>query len=169
MATPQQEQEINVISKLTTKTIGANPRRASALKEGDKSQISLYQVYGKGRMLKQKEGNNGEMTTAICGNFEAVNTESGEIFRSGVLYLPKGITEFVEAAISKLKDEADSVDFAFEVFAVRADNPIGYSYIAKPILKPTESDDLSNLRKLIQDAKAQKALAAPAAGTAAKK
>lgn len=151
MTAENAHQEITILTKMSTRTIGAKPTRVVDQKE-DKP-LPLYHVYGKARGTKLKEGNDGQMTTAILGNFEAVNLDGGEVFRSGVLYLPAGISDILETAVAKLKDDADSVDFALEICATKAQNKIGYSYVARPLLKPQASDDLSQLRELISAAR----------------
>lgn len=147
--------EKNIVAKLSVKEIGCNPKVASAKEEGDKTAVILCRIFGVATGLKSKEDTvRGGVTTAIIGEFEGVNlqegnTNHGKTFRSGKLYLPAGIQEMVESAVSQVEKDGGSVEFALEIRAVRATNPIGYSYQAVPLIKPRENDALSALRASI--------------------
>lgn len=157
--------DIQVISKMSVKTMGCNPRKVAGMddnKDGKPVTLPLCVIYGIASGLKHGEDKvNGGVWTALTGDFEGKNLQTGETFRSGKLFLPSGIQEIVEGPIKKAEDENGScaIKFAFEISAVKASNPIGYSYQAKPLTKPTEGDQLSELRAIA--APSDKQLEAP--------
>ena len=142
------EPETNLVSKLSIKTMGCKPERA---KSEDKS-IPLYRVIGIATGVKQVKDVRGEMIFGATGNFEGVNLETGEVYQSGVLYLPGGAHELLISALQS--EDAESVEFALEVSAEPAKNPIGYSYKARMLEKPKMADPLIELRKHLAGVKA---------------
>ena len=86
--------------------------------------------------------------------------ETGEEFRSARLFLPDGIQEVIENAVNELKDgKGDEqlglhIDFAMEFYSVKASNPAGYTYQVKNILPTEKKDELSEMQKSIQAARA---------------
>lgn len=42
--------------------------------------------------------------------------------------------------------EVESVQFAFEIIATPSESPVGYEYTAKPLIAPSLSDPLAELR-----------------------
>ena len=158
--------EIKMVGKLTVKNGGVNPKKIAVLDE-KKTFLPLCKIFGLADGVKQKDDPiSGKTFFPLIGRFQAVNCESGEITRSGVLYLPTGIHETYEAAVRKL-EEGDTLQFAVELRAVRASNPVGYSYEAKDLMPPSSNDPLNNFAeevtkgKLIAQTPAQKELPAP--------
>jgi hypothetical protein len=157
--------ETTIISKMSVKTIKANPRVASVEPEGSTKKFKLAQIYGQANGTKIVEDrNSGDSHESLTGNFEAKNLQDGTMYSSGVLYLPKGIHESVVAAVKGLTNDNDSISFALEISAVPANNPIGYSYEAVSLMKPVGVDPLEAIRAALpqHDAPA-KELPAPAA------
>jgi hypothetical protein len=146
------------ISKLTLKGMGCNPGKVVALPAGEK--CNLARIFGTIQDVKVTESKTiaGNLEVAFQGNFEGINLETGEVFRSGRLYLPKGISELMEQNLIKYhkEDAKASVSFAFEIRSVHATNPIGYSYEAQAIQSAQKVDELAELRKAV--------MALPAAG-----
>lgn len=147
------EVEINVVTKLTLKAMGCNPRRASV----EKKAVSLARVYGIASGTRVKTAANGDAHYPILGDFEGVNLETGEVFKSGTLYLPAGLHEMIYEPLSR---GSDPIEFGIEVSAIPAENPIGYSYTAKQLYKPAAADPLEKLRGIAGPSSA-KALPAP--------
>jgi len=138
--------EKTVIPKLSVKALGCNPKAASALKEGDTTPVPLCKVWGVATGVKQGEAANGQIWTALSGRFEGTNIQDGDgtVFQSGKLFLPTGFQEVIEGALAEAIDA--EVQFGLEIRAVRASNPIGYSYQAVVLVPPRENDALSQLR-----------------------
>lgn len=137
------------VAKLTIKSIGCKPDMVKTLPDSEKK-FPLCRIYGKVSDVRTKEDtkNAGSWFTYFAGTFEAINLQDGEIYRSGVLYLPKGISEMMEGSFKNIQaqDKNASVHFAFEVSSVKATNPIGYSYEARALVKPEKEDELAALR-----------------------
>lgn len=152
-----QELEIKYVSKLSMKNAGVDPRKVLAA-DGDKASVVLARIFGLADGIKQVEDKtNATVHLALTGKFQSINAQNGQITRSGILYLPKGIHEVVMNAVKQL-EEGSVVRFGLEVRSVKASNPIGYSYEAIDLLPVQEKDPLSELADVI----AKKQLPAPA-------
>ena len=148
--------EEKVITKMSVKELGCNPKQASALDVADKRSIPLCMIMGRAIDTEVKEDKrNGNIYTALLGDFQGVciqagNSNFGQYFKSGKLYLPGGIQELIEAAIvGDGKGASAVVHFALEIHAVRATNPIGYSYQAIPRMRPVIDDPLQRIREMV--------------------
>lgn len=135
------ENDVRVIGKITMRTIKVQPS-----KHANEKGASIAKVYGQAFETKEViDKVRGDVFVALVGNFEAVNEESGEVFRSGVLYLPAGIHDMLTSAVSK-KGESEYVQFALDIRAVKASNPAGYSYEARSLTPASTVDPLDQLR-----------------------
>lgn len=85
---------------------------------------------------------------ALLGNFEATNLQTGEVFRSGVCFLPSYVADIVAG---QLIGDTQSVKFAFDVYAVFDENSItSYQYQAMPLMAVSEDDPLKQLSGSLQ-------------------
>lgn len=75
------------------------------------------------------------------GQFQATNLETGEVFRSGKLFLP----DICTALIAPTLESANAVEFAFDLGVKHATTPIGYEYTAEPLIETGEADQVSLL------------------------
>lgn len=142
--------ELSIVSKLTVKTMKAQPKKHSV-----KEPMHVATIYGRCNSKKAGSSDFGEFIR-FMGEFEGVSVATGEIFRSGELIVPKTL----EALLNDAVVEDASVDFAVDIWVEPSEASItGYIYIVKPLIKPAESDALAELRKIAQDA--QKTLPAP--------
>lgn len=133
----------SLVSKITIKSIKAQPKKHSV--EQDTLLATLY-----GRCQDKKAGSSdfGEFIR-FKGEFEAVNAESGDVFKSNEMIVPRILEGLLDNAITA--DENASVDFAMEIWAEANEASItGYSYTVKPLTEPQESDALQELRQLAQ-------------------
>lgn len=155
--------EVMYVSKLSVKGIGCKPKLAE---EGKPA--LLCRIFGKADGIKTGESADGRVWSALTGSFAAVNMQTGEEYRSGKLFLPSGIHETVENAVNALGENTNglSIKFGLEIRAVVANNPIGYSYQAANLVQTETADELSELRKAIEDKRGVPQLAAPAAPAA---
>ncbi len=136
--------EIKMVAKLSTKNAGISPKKIHGL-DDKLDTLKLCTIVGIADGIKQVEDPvHGKVFYPLTGRFEGINPENGTKTRSGVLYLPTGIHETYEAAVRKL-EEGDSIRFAIEIRAVRAENPAGYSYEAVDLLPMQEVDPLSEI------------------------
>lgn len=144
--------EENYVSKLTVQTLGCVPAMVKTLKPEEGNKIAIARLYGiAARVAYQEDKTQGVIHTYFAGNFEGINLQDGTTLRSGKMFLPKGISEVVEQAIktAQAKDDKASISFAFEIRAVRANNPAGYSYEASALKSPQEEDQLAEMRSMI--------------------
>lgn len=144
---------LSIVSKLTIKTLKAQPARHSV-----ESEQMIATIYGRCTDKKAGTSDHGDFIR-FKGEFEGVNVKTGEVFRSGDLIVPKTLESLLDSAISLEGNNA--VDFAVEVWVEPNEKSItGYSYAIKPLIKPAESDVLAGLRELAAPS-VQKALEAP--------
>lgn len=144
---------ITLVSKLTIKTMKAQPARHSVEKDS-----MIATIYGRCTDKKAGTSDHGEYIRFI-GEFEGINVDTGEAYRSGNMIVPKTLETLLDAAITL--DESNAVDFAVEVWVEKNESSItGYSYLIKPLIKPAESDVLANLRELAASS-TQKQIEAP--------
>jgi len=148
-----------IIAKITLKDLGCNPKVASAKDITDKSTIPLAVIYGHCVDVKITEDNrNGQIYSALIGKFYGINIQQGNSaygtqFEAGKCYLPGGIHETVESAVmGNDPQNPQNVDFALEIHAVRATNPIGYAYQAIPRLSSgrVTEDPLARIRAIVE-------------------
>lgn len=156
MANPE-VQNPNFVSKISMKSIGVSPAK-HATDKGTPIAIILGMASGLKDVVDKVRG---ETFHALVGEFEANNLETGEVFRSGVLYLPTGIHDMIEGGVKKLQGESDFVQFALQIIAVKANNPAGYTYQAKSLVPSQTVDPLTKLRQSLSTSTAP-ALPAPA-------
>lgn len=144
--------EENYVNKLTIKTLGCIPSLVKALKPEQGTKLAICRMYGKASKVSyQPDKDAGKFFTVFMGNFEGINLQDGTVLRSGKMFLPPGIQEVVENAIksAQAKDANASISFAFEIRAVQATNPIGYSYEAAALKNPEAEDELAEMRGVI--------------------
>lgn len=146
--------EVGVISKITMATIGCKPTAVVALPE-DQKELAIARLYGKLSEVRfQDDKTKGQIYTFFVGNFEAVNMQTGEVFKSGKMFLPKGISELVEDGVKKGRaaDPNASISFAFQVNSIKANNPIGYSYKILQLKAVEPEDELKAIREIVTKA-----------------
>jgi hypothetical protein len=100
--------------------------------------------------------------TCLVGEFVA--DRAGMQYRSARLFLPKGIQDVLEVAVSAAQAESKvvAVDFAFLMQTVKSSSPAGYQWIAAALIAPTKKDDpITEIRRQLAAGEA-KLLEAPA-------
>lgn len=151
--------EETILGKLTLKEMGCNPSMVKTLREGEKT-YPLARIYGVALKVGKQEDRleAGRIHTFFQGQFEGINLDTGEVFSSGKLYLPGGLSEQFEAFLTKAleTDPKTQVQFGFEIASQKATNPIGYSYVAAPFHKPEKNDALAALRAAMKSLPAVK-------------
>jgi hypothetical protein len=138
-------------NKIVPKDAG-NPKLIANLKDNE-NKLVLGAIFGIAKDAKTKVD---DRTTTeysfLTGDFSALPADpAGDEVRSGVLYLPDGIRDIVENALFAPDGSriSDSVQFAFEVSVVKANNAQGYSWAFEPKMKASPNDPLAELRKLV--------------------
>lgn len=135
-----------VLSKISIKSIGRSGAEWVTNKDGV---TPLGRIAGYARGSIMKEDAQGNAIEALVGEFTAINLESGEVFQSGVCYLPAGMHEQILAALRKPAGEnaaPTAVQFAVEIACRKASNKAGYEYVGTMLDKPAESDPMEQLR-----------------------
>lgn len=137
----------SIISKITIASIGCKPGLVAVLEEGQ-NELPLARLYGTLDQVREYHDiASGRVDPYFVGSFEAINLQTGEVFKSGKMYLPKGLSEMVESAVKKNPDAA--IQFAFEVRSIKASNAAKYSYKALALVSPEPSDALRQLREAV--------------------
>lgn len=135
----------SVISKVTVKSVGADPKEA--IRQNKK--VPLARFWGVAEAIKYVNNRTtGDVNIALLGSFRAQNMETGEVFDSGVMYLPGGLHDQLSGPFVRAKDQHATVEpikFAIEVLAVPSKNPGGYSYEGRQLMKQEGVDPLAEM------------------------
>lgn len=149
-------QETQLISKISIKGVGAQPKKNS-LAEGASEALCLF--YGRVTGYTVGTSSFGEFVK-FKGGFEAVNAKTGEVFKSSAILLPDVVNGMLQEAVEGA--DGNAVDFALEIGVKYSENAYGYEYTVKPLQQMRESDELAALRSMVAE-KTTIALPAPAA------
>jgi hypothetical protein len=148
----------NVVSKITPKVTGVDPKRLLGL-AADVTSLDVAIIGGIANSVKTKEDTrNGSLYEFIAGTFRAINPETGEEFNSGVLYLPAGIHDLIAEPLRQ--GGATGLEFMLKLKVVRATNAVGYSWQGELLNEVAEASPLDRLFQSVADKLPQ--LAAPA-------
>ena len=138
----------NLIRKISAKSICGKvevPKKATA----------LFVVFGIATKTRSGQSDYGPWT-ALVGQFEATNIETGEISQAPQCFLPEPMNEMIANQLDETDDEGNritnSVQFSVEVGVKPADNAVGYEYTTKTVVESDAADPLAALRD--QSAKA---------------
>ncbi len=138
-----------LVSKLTLKAIGAQPKRGSfGTEEDQKPAKTLARIFGRALKWDTVTTQLGE-SYRFHGVFEGINMETGEVFKSGKVFLPGVVASILAAEI----DNADGrdIDFAYEIGGRWANGDFGYEYTVKPIIETATADPLAALRNMLPE------------------
>lgn len=130
---------VNIVKKLTRKSVIGSPPKIE-------EPTSLYTIYGvaNGTRHSMEDTRGFGEWCALLGTFEAKRTSDGEVFAAPQCFLPEPMNTMIAQQIDS--GEVESVQFAFEICVNPSDSPVGYEWAAKPIVAPTLSDPLQDLR-----------------------
>lgn len=149
--------------KLTAKSLGWDRNRIGtevAKVPADGGRVKLGTFVGIVSGLRQTVNNDtGEVQNGLKGQFRGISTlgedtgkEIGDknparAVTAGVCYLPGGIQEMIEGALSQAKenDVKANVQFGLDLYAIPATNKAGYSFDADSLVEATEADPLDAL------------------------
>jgi len=135
------------------------------------------------------EEKGGEIQTGLKGTFRGISTlnrmvpkmdgdkpvrddkdkivmlDTGEkiVVTSGVCYLPSGLQDMIEGAFvaARENDPKATVNFAIDLYGIKANNKAGYSFKAENIVAPTHADPLAMLLEQADAHSQGKLLAGP--------
>lgn len=100
-------------------------------------------IYGTVNAMKPGQTQYGNFVRFI-GRFEGVNLETGDVTASGALILPGIAENLLAGAISA--DQAEAVDFAFEVGVKPSKSPVGYDFTVRSLIEHRGADPLAAIR-----------------------
>ena len=138
------------LPQMTLKKLGCDPKEAVRKEET----IYMGRVFGEASSMKTKEAKNGDLYSYLVGEFRAINNE-GKKFEAQKLFLPGGILEQIEAALTAA--DGKPVQFGYDIYATPDDNSVGYRYAAKTLLKSEASDRLTEITKALESKKVDSA------------
>lgn len=158
------------VKKMSVAALGCDPKEArqNKYKPGSVNtdgtpnplagkKVPLCIIYGRATGTKSGENRQtGDVWTALTGTFEGVciqegpDFKTGEVYTSGMVFLPGGIQEAIEGALEGA-GENGSVEFAIKLFAgFDEKSAVGYRYYGMNMKAPAATDDLAGLRSLMQ-------------------
>ena len=108
----------------------------------------LFTVYGKSRAVRAGTGTYGDFH-ALKGMFQAIRAEDKQEFIAAECFLPEPmhdhiVNRYIVAA--EKGEDPPFLEFAFDIYLKESSVPIGYEYVTVPIVTPSETDDLADLR-----------------------
>jgi hypothetical protein len=135
----------------------------AASKTGDGS-MKLMQVIGNAIGKKSGQSSYGDWT-ALMGQFQATNLETGEVSEAAQLFLPE--VALTPLLVAMAAPEARGVEFALVLSAryVKQAKPGGvpYEYTWEPLLPPDANDPITRIKARLAALPAPAAASAPAA------
>lgn len=110
----------------------------------------LITIYGFAYTTFVNESKYGE-NTGFKGDFVAVNLITGEVFESNAAFLPKNLTQQIEAMMTKA--QGLEVEFKAQIMAVPSEvSPNGYAWIADaPTTEERKNRAVAMLEKIKKD------------------
>lgn len=137
----------NLVRKISAKSICGKievPEKATA----------LFTVIGIANGLKVGMSNYGEWT-ALTGQFEATNIETGEVSTAPQVFLPEPWSGMIAAKVRTPDSETktNGVRFALEIGVEPSDVPRGYEFTGKELVKLDVADPLEALRDALPQPK----------------
>ncbi len=155
---------MQIVRKITIKTCGnftvARIKEVMAAANlADGQSVPLLKIVGETTSAKTGQTDKGTFTK-LGGSFIGTDLTTGELFQSGVCILP----DFVGAQLGAALQQGESVRFAFEIGAQRADSgTAGYAFVIKPLIETKPANAMLELMALAGiKAPEAPALAAPA-------
>lgn len=147
-----------LISKISVKTVAGAQTKELARVEAGWKRAELVEVVGIADGTKTGVTDNGSWVAAT-GQFQAINVSTGEVFRSGVLFLPNAAQNMVNA---KLAASKGPVEIGFAIAAIEEPESFtGYVFDCTPLMEMEADDPLARLTKKA-GGKLAKAVAKPA-------
>lgn len=145
-------------TKITLKDIG-EPSKVKTL-PADQNKFVLGTLVGIAtKFVERENATKTEKFEGLGGSFRVIPAaDSGtEPLESGVLFIPEAFHNMISENLrqAQVNDEGASLNFAFEVASIRANNPAGYSWELTPLIESTAENPIDKLMALIP------ALAAP--------
>ena len=138
---------VQLPAKLSAKAVCGNIKKtvvealkAGKLENGDT--VKLFRIMGIARSVITGTGDNGDWV-AFKGDFQAIRSTDGQVFRSGKCFLPASASDLIEGAAPAKDNE---ISFAFEI-GIEVDETANtlYVYTVNSPKPPEENDALKLL------------------------
>lgn len=154
---------MQLLKKISVRTVCGDQDEIMQTCLANKAAVTpLMRIVGIANGVKEGEGTFGAWK-GLTGRFEAINAETGEVFRSPVCFLPEFAIDLVTGQFS---GDVNSVQFAFDIGAQYSEAAATrYEFTVTPLTE-TPDDDLAQLSF---NAGKAKPLALPPAAKAGKK
>ena len=138
-----------LLKKISYKTVCGKVNRREIPEGGA---IKVMRVIGQATDIKSGNSDYG-MWNSFLGNFEATNVRTGEVFRSGQIFLPGTAENLLMGAV---KGAAGApVAFGFDISVVDSpDSQISYEYGVESIMDVSETDPIALLKQQMTSAPA---------------
>jgi len=140
------------IKKISIKTVCGTPTRVVTGQSSDGKDViefekkNLMRVGGICTGTKSGETTYGTYTV-LRGQFEAVDLETGETYRSSKCFLPDDVIDLISTQF--YSENVKAIEFGFIIGVRPNDSQIGYEYTAESILETSKNDPLSLLMNKI--------------------
>ena len=149
-----------MVGKITVGSCGF--ARVASRAKADNKEFICGDIVGLVSDVKEvtiQDSRTGEAVSSLAflGSFEAINAETGEVFQSGVCYLPSALSALavqIARSAQELKEKGETLKQAFAVrlVAFPAQNPVGYSYKCQNLAPQASVDPLAAVKAAIAQA-----------------
>lgn len=129
------------LKKITARTVGCEAKPGVS-----------FVIYGKLRRSSVAQSNYGDYVR-FGGDFEAVNEQTGQVFRSSVFLSPGIMEDVLHSAVqgAQEQDKQASAEFAVRFKTVKdAEAARGYIWKGEFLTKPSADDPLTRLRASLE-------------------
>ena len=127
--------------KITVKSVIGDVKK---MFKGVTEKTAIMRVVGIARSMQAGEGDYGPWVK-FKGTFQGINLLTGEEMTAPYCLLPEVASCLVENQLGA--DDVTSVEFGFDLYIKPSDTPIGFEYLAEPLVEPTGADPLAHLSK----------------------
>lgn len=135
-------------TKITLKDIG-EPAKVKTLPAGQERYVLGVLLGIATDFVERQSPDKSETFEGLAGQFRVVPAEGSdtEPLESGVLFIPAAFHNMVAESLkaAKATDPAATLNFAFEVASIRANNPAGYSWEMLPLIENAAENPLDKL------------------------
>lgn len=141
-----------IVKKITSKIVMGGKVDLEKLFEygkahGKDAVMPLYGVIGIASGYTPGQTDLGPFVKLI-GQFKAVNTATGDEFRSGAAILPGAASDLIYGTLKGLEASGGAVEFALRVGVKRDDSsPVSYVFVIEQLYQPQAQDALGNLER----------------------
>lgn len=130
-----------LIKKITVKSVIGDVKK---IFKGVTEKTAIMRVVGIARSMQAGESDYGPWVK-YKGTFNGINLITGEEMTAPYCLLPEVASCLIENQLSA--EGVTSIEFGFDLYIKPSDTPIGFEYLAEPLVEPKDADPLSHLSK----------------------